>query len=163
MAREYGGDVFDLSNMTDDEIRELILEQFREYPELDPDWIDVAVKDGFVTLSGRVGTDGEIQIAEKIVHDVIGISDYSNELVADELHRGEAPEGADEAIVEDEEVDEQLGEANPQQSDTASHLAEDVDSQTYGTHDMGQAIREGASYIPPDRPIPDGYDSHEKH
>jgi hypothetical protein len=49
------------------------------------------------------------------------------------------------------------------QSDTAEHLVEDLDAQTYGTHDVGTAVEEGASYEPPDRPVPDGYGSREAH
>lgn len=163
MAREFGGDLYDLSNMTDDEIRQLVVDQLRDTPNVDAGWIDVDVRDGFVTLSGRVGTDGEVQVVEEIVHDVIGIEDYANELVVDELHRGEEPEAADDALAADEAVDEQFGEPDPQQSDTAEHLVEDLRNQTFGTHDMSEAIEEGAPYIPPDRPIPRGYGSREDH
>lgn len=163
MAREYGGDLYDFANMTDDEIRSIVVEHLQDYPNLDADWIDVAVKDGFVTLSGRVGTDGEQQVAESVLDDVLGLDRYSNELVVDELHRGQAPEAADEAIEASREVDEQMGEPDPQQTDTAEHLVEDLDSQSYGTHDMGKAIRDGSTYVPPDRPVADGYDSRENH
>ena len=163
MAREHGGELYDFEQMTDEEIRQVVVEHFRESPEIDAGWITVYVKGGFVTLSGQVGTDGEFQVAEAILHDVLGVQDYSNELVVDELHRGEAPEGADEAVVQDEEVDDQLGETDAQQSDTADHIAQHLESDTYGTHDLGTAIRDGTPYTPPDRPIPDGYDSRENH
>lgn len=163
MARQFGGDLYDFANMTDDEIRQVIVEHLREYPNLDADWIDVAVADGFVTLTGRVGTDGEIRVAEAVIDDVLGIENYSNELVVDELHRGETPAGADEANAQDQEVDEQRGEPLDQQSDTAAHLQEDLESATYGTHDVGEAIRDGDAYTPPDRPVADGYTSRENH
>jgi hypothetical protein len=163
MATQYGGDLYDFPNMSDDEIREVIVEHLREYPNLDAGWIDVDVRDGFVTLSGRVGTDSEVQVAESVLDDVLGLDNYSNELVVDELHRGELSEAADEAVVQSAEVDDQEGDRHPQQSDTADHLEEDLDSQTYGTHDMGEAIREGTPYTPPDRPVADGYDSRETH
>lgn len=163
MARQYGGDLFDFENMTDDELRQVILEQLREYPNLDAGWIDVDVRDGFVTLSGRVGTDTEVQVAESVLDDVLGLDDYSNELVVDELHRGQAPEGADEAAARDREVDAQIGEQNEQQSDTAAHISENLDQETFGTHDVGTAIRDGTPYNPPDRPMSDGYDSRENH
>lgn len=163
MARQFGGDLYDFDNMTDDEIREVVVEHLREYPNLDADWIDVAVKGGFVTLSGRVGTDSEVQVAEAVVGDVLGIGNFANELVVDELHRGEVSEAADEAAAEDEEVDEQMGEPARDQSDTAAHLVENLEDQTFGTHDVGEAIQEGMPYIPPDRPIADGYDSRENH
>jgi hypothetical protein len=163
MAREHGGDLYDLPNMTDDEIRQLVVQQLREYTNLDADWIEVDVRDGFVTLSGRVGTDAEIQVAEAVIHDVIGIQEYANELVLDSIHRGENPVAADEFLVEEEELDEQRGEPNPQQSDTAGHLTEDLDAESFGTHDPGQAIQDGIPYVPPDRPVSDGYGSRENH
>ena len=163
MAREFGGDLFDFENMTDDEIREVVSQQLREYPNLDADWIDVDVRDGFVTLSGRVGTDSEVRVAEAILDDVLGLENFSNELVVDELHRGTVSEAADEAATEDEEVDEQMGEPAMDQSDTAAHLVENLEDQTFGTHDMGEAIQEGIPYVPPDRPVGDGYESRENH
>jgi hypothetical protein len=163
MAGEHGGDLFDLGNMSDEEIRELVVEQLREYPNIDADWIDVQVKDGLVTLSGRVGTDAELQVAEAVVHDVIGIESYSNELMVDELHRAEGAEAIDDWLVEEDEADDQLGTPDSQQSDTADHLVEDLEAETFGTHDMGEAIQDGIPYIPPDRPIGDGYASTEDH
>ncbi|MBW3627838.1 MAG: BON domain-containing protein [Gemmatimonadetes bacterium] len=164
MAREHGGDLFDLSHMTDEDIRELVVQQLREYPNVDADWIDVQVKDGFVTLSGRVGTDSEVQVAEAILHDVIGVETFANELVVDELHRMESPEAIDDWLAEEEEMNDQLsGGAEPQQSDTAQHLVEDLESAAFGTHDIGEAIQDGIPYVPPDRPIGDGYTSRENH
>ncbi|HET8654681.1 MAG TPA: BON domain-containing protein [Longimicrobiaceae bacterium] len=163
MARQHGGELYDFDQMSDEEIREVVVQHLREYPNIDADWVEVYVRNGFVTLNGEVGTDGEFQVAEEIVHDVLGIEDYSNELVVGEIHRGEAPSGADEAVVQDEEVDDQLGETGSQQSDTAEHIMQHLDSDTFGTHDVGTAIRDGTSYVPPDRPIPDGYDSRENH
>jgi hypothetical protein len=164
MASEHGGDLFDLSVMSDDDIRELVVQQLREYPNVDADWIDVQVKDGFVTLSGRVGTDNEIQVAEAVLHDVIGIETFSNELVVDELHRAESAEAIDDWLAEEEESNDQLsGGAESQQSDTAEHLVEDLESASFGTHDVGEAIQDGVPYVPPDRPVGDGYTSRENH
>ena len=163
MAQDFDELFFDFSSMPDEDIYDVVVQHLREYPNLDAGWIDVSVKDGFVTLSGRVGTDGEKQVAEKVVAEVLGIQSFANELLVTETHRGDAPEAADDAAAADEEVEEQLGEPDANQSDTAEHLVQDLDTQTYGTHDMGEAIEEGATYIPPDRPIPDGYDSEEQH
>ncbi|HEX2203810.1 MAG TPA: BON domain-containing protein [Longimicrobium sp.] len=157
-------DPYDFTTMDDDEIYDVVLQHLSEYPELDMGWIDVIVKDGRVTLQGRVSSDGEAQIAAQAVLDVLGIADFSNELVVDELHRGEMPEAADDAVTADLEVDDQLGEQKEvNQSDTAAHLVEDLESLSYGTHDAGTAVEEGASYQPPDRPVPDGYGSRENH
>lgn len=163
MAREHGGDLYDFDQMTDDEIRQVVVEHLAEYPNLDAGWIDVQVKDGLVTLSGRVGTDSEVRVAEAVLDDVLGIDSYSNELVVDELHRHELPEAVDEALAEEGAVDGQLGDISEQQSDTADHLSGDLEAETYGTHDMGTAIRDGAPYVPPDRPLADGYGSGEDH
>jgi len=162
MARD-DGDVFDLQDMSDDELRALIEQEFDEYPNLDAGWIDVEVENGFVRLTGSVGTDGEVQVAEQVLVQVIGVENFSNELVVTELHRAEAPEAADDAVARDLDVQDQLGEQTDAQSDTAEHLVEDLEEQTYGTHDMQTAIEEGTPYVPPDRPIPDGYDSRENH
>lgn len=163
MARQHGGDLYDFNQMTDDEIRQVVVQHLREYQGLDADWIDVFVKDGFVTLSGRVGTDGEYQMAQAVVDDVLGIDDYSNELMVDELHRGEAPEGADEAVAAAENDSGLGGGGTLQQSDTADHLQEHLEEEAFGTHDMGAAIRDGVPYTPPDSPVPDGYTSRENH
>lgn len=163
MASKDYGDVFDFSDMTDEEIRDVVVEQLREYPNVDADWIDVDVRNGFVTLSGRVGTGGEVQVAAQVLDDVLGIDDYSNELVVDELHRSQSPEAADRAVTQEAKVEDQLGEEDPDQSDTADHLTEDLESQSYGTHDLETSIQEGAPYVPPDRPVPDGYNSGENH
>lgn len=163
MARQHGGDVFDFGNMDDDEIRSVVVEHLREYPNLNDAGVEVMVRNGHVTLSGRVGTDGEVQVAEAVLDDVLGLDDYTNDLMVDETVRYQLPEAADDAEAASEELDDQLGDSDEQQSDTAEHLEEDLETQTYGTHDMGEAIRDGATYIPPDRPVSDGYDSRENH
>lgn len=162
-AEEFGSDPYDISDMDDDELRDLVVQQLREYPEIDSDWVTVDVRDGRVTLSGRVGTDQEVQVARNVVHDVLGVENLSNELVVDELHRGQLPEAADDAATHEAEIVDQRGEGERQQSDTAGHLHEDLERMTYGTHDMQEAIREGSTYEPPDRPISEGYDSGEDH
>jgi hypothetical protein len=163
MATQHGGDLFDFSNMTDDEIRGVVVEHLREYPNLVADALEVTVRNGHVTLGGRVGTDAEVQVAEAVLDDVLGIETYTNDLVVDESRRYELPDAADDAAAAAGELDDQLGTMDDQQSDTAEHLHEDIESQTYGTHDVGTAVRDGATYSPPDRPVSDGYDSRENH
>jgi hypothetical protein len=163
MAGRYTGDIFDFSGMTDDELYDLVVQQLREHPEVDEGWIQVGVKDGHVTLSGRVGSDSEVSVAEQVVTEILGIEAFTNELIVDELHRGETSEAADDAVMEDREVDSQYGETNENQSDTAAHLVENLEAQTYGTHSVTDAVNDGASYEPPDRPIGGGYGSRESH
>jgi hypothetical protein len=162
MAGRYTGDIFDFSGMTDDELYDVVVQHLREHPEVDEGWVQVGVKDGHVTLSGRVGSDSEVSVAEQVVTEILGL-ELTNELMVDELHRGETPEAADDAVMADLEVDSQYGDTNEQQSDTAAHLVEDLDAQTYGTHSVTDAIENGAAYEPPDRPMGEGYGSREDH
>lgn len=162
MATDYE-DLFDVDNMTDDEVEELIREELDSYPELDPEVLDIEVEDGFVTLGGRVGTEEELQLVEHAVTDVLRIDNYSNEIVVDELSRAEYDEGADVAATEDAEVEDDLGESGRATDPAADHLIEDLESQMYGTHDMGKAIERGTSYEPPDRPPQQGSWSEENH
>ena len=163
MAETHGEDAFDYSGMTDDELYELIVQQLREHPDVDEGSIEVDVKDGRVTLSGRVGSDTEASVAEHLVTTTLGLEDVTSELMVDVLRRSEMPEAADDAVAADLEVDDQAGEESASQSDTAAHLTEDLHAQTYGTHDVGSAVEEGATYTPPDRPRGDGYGSRERH
>jgi hypothetical protein len=163
MAGRYTGDIFDFSGMTDDELYDLVVQQLREHPEVDEGWIQVGVRDGHVTLSGRVGSDSEVSVAEQIITEILGIEQFTNELMVDELHRGENPEAADDAVMADLDADAQYGATNENQSDTAAHLVEDLEAQTYGTHSASDAVNDGASYNPPDRPVGEGYGSRESH
>lgn len=156
-------DLYDLDSMDDAEIAELLDEQFGDYGGLDPDLLDVQVEEGFVTLSGRVGTEEELQLVEQIVTDVLGIANYSNEIVLDELVRAEYAEGADEAATEDAELEAQLGEEGEVTEPSADHLVEDLKGELYGTNDLHDAIQEGKSYHPPDRPPQRGTWSEENH
>jgi hypothetical protein len=162
MADDYE-DVYGLESMGDEELRELIAQQMEEHPEVDPDLIEVQVENGFVRLSGRVGTQQEYQVAEAIVADILGIREYANELVLDELVRGEQDPGADVAVAEDREVESQLGEEGEATETNAEHLLEDLQSESYGTHNMQDAIEGGMPYEPPDRPIQMGDRSIEDH
>ena len=163
MARDFEGDLYDFQNMTDDELRDVVLEHIREQQNLDSDDIDVIVRGGAVTLSGRVGTDTEIQVAEAVIDDILGIENFSNQLVVDELRRGDAPVAADDEVAMIEERDDERGGAELNQSDTADHLVEDLEGETNGTHDMRRAIQDASAYNPPDSPVGDGYGSREDH
>lgn len=163
MAGRYTGDIFDFSGMTDDELYDVVVQELREHPEIDSDWVEVRVKDGHVTLSGRVGSDSEVSVAEQVITEILGLEQLTNELMVDELHRGEMPEAADDALAQELETDVQYGSTSENQSDTAAHLVEDLDAQTYGTHSLSDAVNDGATYNPPDRPTGEGYGSRENH
>lgn len=161
MANNFDDDLYDIENLTDDELRSLVLDHFRESSELDIEDIDVQVSEGAITLSGRVGTDAEVQTASNILDDLLDVPNYRNEILVDPLRRAHLPEAADDAAAV--EARDQEEEIVLQQSDTAEHLVEDLESETFGTEDMGKAIRDAAAYSPPDGPRPDGYDSLEEH
>lgn len=162
MATDYE-DLYDLDDLDDQEIADLIYQELEEVPELDPDLIDVDVEDGFVTVTGRVGTEWELQVVEHVLSDVLGIANYSNELVVDELVRAEYSPAADEAVAEDAEVEAQLGEGFGRTDPSAEHLFEDLPGELYGTHDLQQAIELGEAYEAPDRPVQEGSWSEEAH
>lgn len=155
MARDYEN-VDDLGDLSDRELRELVMERLRDDDGVDSDNVTVRVDGGMVRLGGRVGSEEESRIAERIVSDSIGITRYRNELVVDPLRRGEEPEAADDAAVEEAEQDRYLGDSPDQQSDTADHLADHLGEEMFGTRDVQRAIEGGESYSPPDEPTPEG-------
>lgn len=163
MANEFGGNVYDFENLTDDEIRTIVLEQLQENTNLDIEDIDVLVKNGLVTISGRVGTDAEVQVVTAVLDDILNLENFHNDLTVDVLRRGEAPIASDDGALRDEEEDDLHSEAMDQQSDTAEHLVADLESETFGTADPTQSIRDASAYSPPDRPVSGGYGSREEH
>ena len=66
MAQDFEN-VFDLDDLSDAELRELVRDQLAQDDSLDVAGILVHVKDGYVTLAGRVGTEGEKQIADHVL------------------------------------------------------------------------------------------------
>jgi hypothetical protein len=162
MAEDFEN-IFDIENMSDGDLRDLVCQQLRDYPDLDPELVDVTVNDGAVRLSGRVGTEQELQTVEHIVTDLLGIADVSNDLVIDEVVRGERSEAADDALAEQIEGDPQMGTGAERTEDSAKHLLGDVEAELYGTHDVQEAVQDGLSYEPPDRIIQEGTWSRENH
>jgi hypothetical protein len=163
MATDDFQDIYDIDNMGDDDLKDLVLQELREYPEIDVDLIEVQVREGAIRLSGRVGTEQEVQQVEHVITDLLGVGQVANELVVDELVRGARSEGADDAWIEENEVDSQIGGQGPRTSDTAAHLMEDTQSEHFGTHDVQEAIERGTSYEPPDRIVQQGNTGLEEH
>ena len=155
MARDYE-DLFGTENMSDEELRDLVYQQFSEVPEIDPDLVEVEVQSGNIRLSGRVGTEQELQQIEHVVTDVLGLRSVNNELVIDELVRGERAEAADDAAAEEVSTDSQLGTGARRTEDSARHLMGDLQADSFGTHDPQQAVADGVPYEPPDRPVQEG-------
>jgi hypothetical protein len=162
MARDYE-DIFRLDELNDDELRALVREQLAEYETVDSDNILVTAANGEVVLAGRVGTEEERRIAERILADVIGLKRYRNDLVVDEIRRDEEPEAVDEHLAnESEGSGEPLGRRPENVDDEAGHLEEDLDARMFGTHDMQSAIERGTAWIPPDEPTPEGFEPEER-
>lgn len=164
MAREFN-DLYDLNNLDDNELKDLVLQELTEYPDIDVDLIEVYVDQGAVRLAGRVGTEQEVQTAEYVLTDVIGLTRVQNDLVVDDVVRGQRSEAADDAFVEEMAADPQfaVGPGASNTSDTAQHLVEDLEADHFGTHDPQEATERGTAYEPPDRPVQEGSRSREDH
>jgi hypothetical protein len=156
-------DIYDVENMTDEEIGQLVRDELSEYPDLDASGLEVAVQDGRVLVAGRVGTESEVQLIQQVLVDVIGLPAVANEVIVDTLTRVEQPEAADEANAALYSSPRgQRGGAN-RTEDTAAHLLDDTGAEQYGTNDMGEAIERGYSYNPPATPIQEGTRDAEDH
>jgi osmotically-inducible protein OsmY len=163
MMEDYE-DLYDIDELDDEELADLIEQELSEYPAMEADSVEIEVRDGFVRLIGRVGTEQELQAIDQLIGEVLGIESYGNELVVDELLRLERSEAADEAYAEDRDASEtMLREPLAQTDPQAQHLIEDTATELYGTQDMSRAIEEGAAYEAPDRPFQEGHWSEEDH
>lgn len=163
MAREDFEGMYDLPSMEDEEIRALIADQLAEHAQIDPDNFEVRVESGRVTLSGRVGTESELEAIEQVLVDVIGVTELDNELVVSELRRTEQPEAADEAVAERLATEGNVSGAADHTEDSAEHLMTDTASEQFGTDDVREAIERGYSYNPPTEPRQEGSRSREDH
>jgi len=150
-------DIHDLENLNDRELRDLVREHLAASNALDIADITVRVEDGTVILEGRVGDAGEEQVAEHILTDVLGISNYRNELVADPIRRAESPMAIDDHLAdEDEHAGLLLGDRPVSLTDESEHLADSPETESEGTSDVGKAIESAEPWIPPESPTPEG-------
>ena len=157
MARDFE-DVNDIDDLSDDELRGLVREHLAADSALDIDDLAVSVEDGHVILDGRVGTDEERRIAEHIVTDVLGVEDYENNIFVDPVRRATSPEAADDNLADEDATEGRLlGDRPVSLSPEVENRLEDEDAQLYGTTDVGHAIEEGTSWIPPEAPTPEGF------
>jgi len=156
MAHDFE-DIHDLDDLSDDELRDLVRDWLAQSESIDADDVVVAVEDGVVTLGGRVGTEGELRIAERLVTDSLGITNVENEIVVDAIRRADSPEAIDDHLVDEEERSGMLfGDRSEPQSDEAEHLADDVDAALFGTVDIQKSLERGAGWNPPMTPTPEG-------
>ncbi len=147
----------EIANLSDDELRTLVREQLRAQKAFDANDISVHVRDGRVSVSGRVGTEEELRIVDHVLTDSLGLVDAENLLVVDEIRRAESPEPVDESIVDEAEHSGiLLGDAPSQSDDEAEHIRLDHNLNPSATHDVGEAIEEAEPWIPPEGPTPEG-------
>ena len=156
MPRDFE-DIFDTENMDPGELRRLVRETLRDNRSIDPLDINIHVRGSKVILTGRVGTDAEKRIAERVVGDRIGLVNVQSQLVVDPLRRSTSPEAADEN-VSDEEAHEGLllGDAPRAHSDSTDHLESHAEDDLMGTVDRTESIEDGVPWIPPESPTPEG-------
>jgi hypothetical protein len=150
-------DVRETDLLTDNELRALVRDELEMQLAFDPDDVDVSVSSGVVRLSGRVGTEEELRIVERVVTDVVGLKSLKNELVVDPIRRAESPEAIDEHLV-DEELHEGLllGDMPRPDDPEAEHLHENIRSELFGTTDVQEAIEGAIPWNPPEGPTPEG-------
>jgi hypothetical protein len=161
MAQDFEN-VFDLDDLSDEELRGLVRDQLTQNSALDVDNILVQVKDGHVTLSGRVGTESEKQVADHVLSDVIGLESFSNDIFVDPVRRDEEPEAADDQVgrVLARDEDSLLGGSDVDTTDPeAERAGDDDDEALFGTHDYRSVMDDGVPWNPPDEPTPEGRDS----
>ncbi|HEV7594505.1 MAG TPA: BON domain-containing protein, partial [Gemmatimonadaceae bacterium] len=135
MEKDYE-DIDEIDELTDGELRALIRDRIEEQVAFDPNDVEIGVRGGVVTLSGRVGTEQELRIVEHVVTDLVGIKEVRNNLVVDAIRRAESPVAIDEHLV-DEELHEGilLGDRPRPEDPEAEHLREDIRSELFGTTD----------------------------
>lgn len=161
MEKDYE-DIRDTDDLSDNELRALVRDTFEQQMAVDPDDVTISAREGVVTLSGRVGTDEEFRIAERIVTDIVGLPKVRNNLFVDPIRRAQSPEAIDEHLV-DEELHEGLllGDRPRGENPEAEHLHEDLRAELFGTTDVQQSIGEAIPWNPPDGPTPEGTEGSE--
>ena len=161
MEKDYE-DIRDIDHLTDNELRALVRDEFEAQLAFDPDDVEISVGSGVVRLSGRVGTEEELRIVERVATDVVGIERFKSELVVDPIRRAESPEAIDEHLV-DERLHEGLllGDSPRPEDPEAEHLHENIRAELFGTTDVQQAIEGAIPWNPPDGPTPEGVEGSE--
>jgi len=161
VERDYE-DIRDIDHLTDNELRALVRDEFEAQLAFDPDDVDISVGSGVVRLSGRVGTEEELRIVERLATDVVGIERLKSELVVDPIRRAESPEAIDEHLVDEQQHEGLLLGDSPRPEDPeAEHLHENIRAELFGTTDIQQSIEGAIPWNPPDGPTPEGVEGSE--
>jgi hypothetical protein len=156
VERDYE-DMSGTDNLSDNELRALVRDNFEQQLAFDPDDVEVSVRSGVVSLSGRVGTEEERRIIERVVTDLVGLGNLRSGIVVDPIRRAESPEAIDEHLA-DEQLHEGLllGDTPSSQDPEAQHLRENIRAELFGTTDVQQSISGAIPWNPPDGPTPEG-------
>jgi BON domain len=156
MADDYDN-TDEIANLSDDELRTRVRTELRQQKSFDANQLSVHVRNGQVTVSGRVGTEVELRIMDHVLTDSLGLVDVDNQAVVDDLLRAESPEASDEHIVDEREhAGILLGEMPSQDDPESEHIALDRNLNPRATHDVHEAIEEAEPWIPPEGPTPEG-------
>ena len=162
MADDYDN-TDEILNLSDDELRTLVSEHLRAQKTFDADYLSVSVRDGKVTVEGRVGTEAELRILDHVLTDSIGLADVDNQAVVDENVRAESPEAIDEHLVDERERSGLLLGDMPSQDDPeAEHIRLDRNQNPRATHDVIEAIEEGEPWIPPEGRLRKGWEGEDE-
>ena len=157
MARDFEN-IHNIDDLSDDELRGLVIEHLKAHNALDIDDITVRAQDGAVILGGRVGTDGEKLIAEHVVTDILGAATVRNEIFVDQMRRAQSPIAIDEHLVDEDEHEGLLLGDRPLPLEPGTEgVQDDIDHELYGTTDVGHAIADGTAWIPPESPTQEGF------
>jgi BON domain len=158
MARDYEN-LNDIQDLDDRELRDLVHEHLAAHGALDVDDITISVQNGHVLLAGRVGTDGERRIAEHVLTDVVGVSNYANEIVVDPIRRGLSPEAIDEHLADEAaRAGTLLGDVPVAGEPSAQYAADaNVKDELDGSTDYEEVTQNGVPWNPPSSPTPEGY------
>ncbi|HJP85519.1 MAG TPA: BON domain-containing protein [Gemmatimonadaceae bacterium] len=156
MERDYE-DIRDTDDLSDNELRALVRDRLEEQQAFDSDDVQIAVRSGVIYLGGRVGTEEEFRIIERVVTDLVGLKNLRNEMVVDPIRRAVSPEAIDEHLA-DEEMHEGLllGDRPRNEDPEAEHVHEDLRSELFGTTDVQNSIANALPWNPPDTPTPEG-------
>lgn len=156
MARDFEN-IDDIEAMSDGELRAYVRDRLEEQLAFDADDLEVAVRNGVVRVSGRVGTEVEYRVVEHTLTDVLGLTEVKNELVVDPIVRAESPEAIDEHLVDEAEHEGLLlGDRPRPEEPEAEHLHEDLRAALFGTTNVQKSIEEAIPWTPPMGPTPEG-------
>lgn len=156
MARDFEN-IHDVGDLSDRELRDLVRSHLAAHNGLDPDYITVRVDDGTVVLEGRVGTDYERRVAEHVLTDTLGLQSVRNDLVVQSIHRAISPMDIEDHLNDEERVEGLLlGDRPVRLNPETENETEDIDARLWGTSDVGKAIADGTTWIPPESPTQEG-------